>query len=218
MNDTLTDHPAIELLRCSARWRLIALLLEPPADLWQTDVAALAREVDDSELIQAAQAARHEASEPLYHTTLGPGGPAAPREVSHRGSILPGQYLGELLATYEAFGFQPSLPEAPDHVAVEVSFVGYLYFKQAYALLDGDDDRAAITAGVRDRFTREHLAPVAQPLAQALLQSGISYLATASAVLARLVGPPPAPSPSAGPLLPILDDEMVECGKPNEQS
>jgi nitrate reductase assembly molybdenum cofactor insertion protein NarJ len=140
----------------------------------------LAGEVGDADL-KAAAAACDEATESLYHTTFGPGGPAAPREVSYRETIMPGQILGELGAYYRAFAYQPAIDEPPDHVAVMAGFVAYLRLKEAY----GNAEQAEITAKAAREFLDNHLRAIAGPLAKSLSMSGIAYLALASSVLAK---------------------------------
>lgn len=188
----VNDPRVLELLREAAEWRLLGLLLESPGPEWRAQVAALAEEVADADLKEAAVAARQEAGETLYHTTFGPGGPAAPREVSYRGRTLPGPFLAELLAFYEAFAYQPASLEAPDHIAVEAGFLGYLRFKEAYAVARGEQEQAAVTRDAAARFIDEHLATVAEPLARSLDASGIRYLSLTVAAIFRRVGPPRA--------------------------
>jgi nitrate reductase assembly molybdenum cofactor insertion protein NarJ len=125
--------------------------------------------------------------------------------------------MSELQAYYNAFAFHPSTAEAPDHVSVEAGFIAYLKMKEAYALASQDEERAATTSESAQRFIADHLTNLAQPLAERLEGSGISYLAMASAALLRRVGPPPvAPSP-----LRILQDEPQEngfgCGESSEE-
>lgn len=182
---------ALESIREAAAWRLISLLLECPTEGWHDQVRALAAEVDQAELKQAAEMACDEASEGLYHTTFGPGGPAPPREVSYRNTLHPGRFLGELCSLYEAFAYDPQQHEAPDHVSVEAGFVGYLRLKEAYARSGGHDEQTAIAADVSACFVREHLANVAGPLAGLLENSGIRYLALAAQALAARVGVEP---------------------------
>ena len=120
-----------KLLRDAAEWRLISLLFECPGKDWQTQVNALAGEVDDADL-QAAVASCEGATESVYHSTFGPGGPAAPREVSYRQTLMPGQMLDEIGAFYQAFAYQPSIVEPPDHIAVMTGFIAYLRLKEAF--------------------------------------------------------------------------------------
>ena len=65
-----------QLLGEAAEWRLLGLLFECPLPNWREQMDALAAEVVDADLKAAAEAARLEASEGLYHSIFGPGGPA----------------------------------------------------------------------------------------------------------------------------------------------
>ena len=191
-----------ELLGEAASWRMLGLLFECPREGWLNDLQALTAEATGEELCEAAQSAAQEASEGLYHTTFGPGGPAAPREVSYRDSLLAGQILGELRAQYEAFAYEPALQEPPDHVALMAGFMGYLHLKDAYARLDGAEAQAVTAASAAERFAAEHLSVIAQPLAESLALSGIRYLELASRVLLRKTGPA-----SSLPVLAAPEDE-----------
>jgi nitrate reductase assembly molybdenum cofactor insertion protein NarJ len=179
----LSKRTTEELLQDAAQWRLIGLLLECPRDDWFAQVAALAAEVGDEQLRQAAALARQEASEGLYHTTFGPGGPAAPREVSYHDSLLAGQTLAQLRAQYEAFRYAPALDEAPDHIAVEAGFMAYLRLKEAYAVHAGAQGEAEITAEAARNFLQNQLSAMAGPLAESLACSGIGYLELLAAAL-----------------------------------
>ena len=177
------------VLREAAEWRLIGLLLECPSGDWRAQVNGIAAEVGDARLTAAVEAIGDDGTEPLYHTTFGPGGPAAPREVSYHTTLLPGRLLSELATFYKAFAYDPTLPEAPDHVAVEAGFVAYLRLKQAYALEAGQAEQADITASACGRFIEDHLNAMGEPLAKSLGSSGIPYLAQAAAILLERVGP-----------------------------
>lgn len=179
---------ALKLLGLSAEWRLIALLFEPPTHDWREQVVRLAAEVNDPALKEAAAQSQEQASESLYHSTFGPGGPAAPREVSHHGRVLPGAMLGEVTGYYKAFAYDPALPEAPDHVAVEAGFVAYLRMKEAFAVERGDAEQAQVAADAARQFVADHLNAMAEPLAGSLANSGIQYLALAAAALLQRAG------------------------------
>ncbi|MBI4879653.1 MAG: molecular chaperone TorD family protein [Planctomycetes bacterium] len=181
------DPGAVSLLREAAEWRLMGLLFECPGEKWQAEVASLAAEVVAPDLRDAAAAARAQAALGLYHTALGPGGPAAPREVSHRETLVAGRLLAELRSVYEAFAYAPAIEEPPDHVAVEAGFVAYLRLKEAYARARGDQEQAAVAAQAARQFSAEHLRHVAEPLARTLASSGVGYLAQNGAALLRRV-------------------------------
>ena len=205
------------LLKQAADWRLIGLLFECPVGTWRDDIAALARDTGDALLYSAVTHAIEEASEGLYHSTFGPGGPAPPREVTYVKAVQLGYLLSELTAFYDAFAYHPVTRESPDHVSVEAGFIGYLRLKEAYAVTRGDEDQASVTADAAATFMREHLSALAEPLAATLDASGLAYLAEAARALATRVGPPPSAtvSPPAGRLLPVIqpveDGDEIAC-------
>lgn len=186
---TTLERPVEELLREAADWRLIGLLLECPSPEWRVRVEELAREVQDVDLQEAAAQSREQASEGLYHSTFGPGGPAPPREATHRDTLQLGYLMSEIDAFYSSFGYRPAPVEPPDHIATEAGFIAYLKFKQAYALTCGDTEAAEIAGAACAEFTAEHLASAAGPLTGMLAASGVPYLAATGRALARRAGP-----------------------------
>jgi nitrate reductase assembly molybdenum cofactor insertion protein NarJ len=187
-----TDQRVGELLYEAARWRLLGRLFECPSEEWRRDLLALGAEVDDPELRAAAEAAIADATEGQYHSVFGPGGPASPREVSYHETVELGSLMSELAGYYSAFGYSPATVEAPDHVAVEVGFIAYLRLKAAYALVSGDVANATTTADAAARFTSDHLAMLAAPLAAALADSEMDYLVRASTQLHARAGRAPS--------------------------
>lgn len=198
MNAPPLNGHALQLVKEAAEWHLISLLLEcPHGERWQR-ATRLAAEVDDPVLRQAVECAQHEATESLYHTTFGPGGPAPPREVSYRATIQPGAFLAELAAVYEAFAYSPAVQEPLDHVALEAGFVGYLRLKQAYAASAGRDEAGLVCCQAATGFVEEHLSCLAQPLSESLEASGVHYLALVARGLLQRVGPPRKPANDPG--------------------
>jgi len=205
-------EPAVlALAREAAEWRLIGLLFEPPSGSWREQVASLGAEVTDAKLKRAAEAGLGEASEELYHSIFGPGGPASAREASYFDNIQLGYLIAELCAHYDAFAYQPSLGEAPDHVAVEAGFIAYLRLKQAYAKTEGNHEHGALAGEAAQYFLGEHLARMAPALAERLASSGVEYLMLAAQALAERSG-----SQERAPVdLPILQnpgEAQFECG------
>ncbi len=180
-----------KLLAEAAEWHLLSLLFSAPTAAWRKQVAEVSREVADGTLRGAAEQALTEATEGLYHSIFGPGGPAPPREATYNDSIQLGQLLSELAAYYDAFAYHPSTEEPLDHISVEAGFVAYLRVKQAYALASSDAEHAAIAAEAAQNFIHEHLSAIAAPLAATLDELRVQYLADAGAVLVRRVGPRP---------------------------
>ncbi|HEU0007740.1 MAG TPA: molecular chaperone TorD family protein [Terriglobia bacterium] len=183
--------PAVaSLLRQAAEWRLISLLLDCPKKGWHAQAAGLASEAEDESLRAAVEATKLEASEGLYHSFFGPGGPVPAREVSCHDSLQLGYLMSELACYYDAFSYQPPADLPADHVAVEAGFVGYLKMKEAYALARESVESVDISREASQRFLQEHLSVIAQPLAKALEESGVRYLALAAQALLQRVGPP----------------------------
>jgi nitrate reductase assembly molybdenum cofactor insertion protein NarJ len=182
------DRKQQEMIEDSARWRLISLLFESPVAGWREMLIALASAVPDADLKEAAEAAQAEASEGLYYSLFGPGGPASPREVSYRRSVELGGLMSELAGYYDAFGYSPNSGEACDHVAVEAGFVGYLRLKEAYALACQESEHAETTADAMRHFIEDHLSIIAQPLGKVLDGTGIRYLELAGRALVQNAG------------------------------
>lgn len=177
------------LLEQATDWRLLALLFECPTSEWRQHVKSLVPLATDPQLRAAAEAALEEASEGLYHSIFGPGGPASPREVSYHDSVQLGYLMSELAFLYDAFAYRPMSNEPPDHVALEAGYVSYLAFKQAYALGRSQSERAQLAADASRQFLENHLSLMAEPLACALAGSRIRYLSLAAEVLLQHVGP-----------------------------
>lgn len=184
----LGEPRARDLLSEAAEWRLIGLLFERPHGGWWSQVAALAEDCQDPDLVAAAAAARA-ASEGTFLAVLGPGGPVSPREVGHRETADPGHVLSDLEAFYGAFAYGPATEEPPDHVSVEAGFVGYLRMKEAYALSSGDAEAARVTAEAAARFVESHLQTCAAPIAEGVAGTGVEYLTLAGRALLRRTGP-----------------------------
>ena len=202
----ITDPRAQELLAAATAWRLLGLLFERPREGWQQEVEALSRVVSDPELRSAAAAAQQEASEGRYLALLGPGGAVSAREVSYRGMEDPGQIIADVQAFYQAFAFRPETEEAPDHLAVEAGFLGYLCVKEAYAHARGNDEEAEIAAEAAIRFCEAHLSALAWPVAERLENTDSRYLSLAATTLARRSGPRRDTQPTVKAPLRLCDD------------
>lgn len=214
---TVTQTIPNQLLREAAEWRLLGLLFECPSPNWREQMDSLAAEISDADLEAAAEAAREEASEGLYHSIFGPGGPAPGREVSYREWAQPGYLLSELSSYYEAFAYQPAQSmkaEAPDHISVEIGFIAYLKLKEAYARANFDDEHANVTREAAQQFLKEHLAAMTEPLSNSLEHSGVKYLALAGKALLARVGPKrDKPRKLTLPILPNDEDPEFACAE-----
>jgi nitrate reductase assembly molybdenum cofactor insertion protein NarJ len=177
------------LIEDAARWRLISMLFECPTNGWLEMLTTLASTVSDPDLREATEAARSEASEGLYHSIFGPGGPASPREVSYHSRPELGSLMSELAGYYAAFGYEPADREPHDHVAIEAGFIGFLRLKEAYAQACGDFERNDVAAEAARHFIEDRLSAMAEPIARKLEGFGIRYLTLAGQALVRNIGP-----------------------------
>jgi nitrate reductase assembly molybdenum cofactor insertion protein NarJ len=205
---TAPDPAAVSALREAATWQLLARLFECPSSAWHDDLRALDRDLGDAGLHAVVDAALTEASEGLYHSVFGPGGPAPPREVSYHDGLELGSVMSAVTGYYGAFAYRPDTAEPPDHVAVEVGFMAWLRTKQAFALVAGDAERAELCADAAEGFRADHLALVAERLSRVLDSAPASYLAMAGHVLRTRVGAPPGPRRL--PVIQPFDDDGSE--------
>jgi nitrate reductase assembly molybdenum cofactor insertion protein NarJ len=188
-------------IAAAAEWRLLSLLFERPRPGWHEEVSALAAEVDDRVLQEAACAASA-ATEGEYLRWFGPGGAVSPRAVTYRPFEDPGQILADLTMQFDAFAFRPHREDPLDHIAVEVGFVGFLFLKEAYAVTRGDRDGARRVHAAREHFLDTHLAPLAAGVHQQLAALDRSYLWCGIEALAAWLGhrlAVPGPSPHRPP-------------------
>lgn len=180
------------LLEEAACWRLLSLLFERPSAGWRKQVEALAAEVPDRALRDAAAAALREAGESEYCSLFGPGGPVPAREASCRPGIQLGYLLAEITGIYQAFGYQPAVEESPDHLAVEAGFLAYLKLKQVHASCSAAVEEAQRCSEAAEYFLSRHLSLLAFTTREALDRTGPSYLTLAAGALCERTGPPPA--------------------------
>jgi hypothetical protein len=207
------DDPVTALLNESAEWRLLGRLLECPSAEWRDDIRRLGGEVAAGPVRDAARLALEQASEGVYYSVFGPGGPAPPREVSYHASVELGSLMSAIEGDYAAFAYRPAIDEPTDHIAIETGFIAYLRLKEAYARASDNEEAAAVAARVSERFLREHLAVLAHPLAALLANSGIPYLAQAVSIVAARSGPKPR-----GRHLPVIQPDTTDAESGEELS
>jgi nitrate reductase assembly molybdenum cofactor insertion protein NarJ len=212
MSAPVTMPPgAAELLQEAAEWRLLGLLFEYPDAAWRRDLEALLPSVSSPELRALAEAALELASEGMHSALFGPAGTTPVREVTHRGGVQFGYLLAELAAYYDAFGYATGSPEAPDHLAVQLGFMGFLRLKQVCALLAGETEHAEVAEAAAAEFLKEHLAYQAEPVARALEIFAPDYLAEAGRQILERAGPAPRSGYPLGSPLSDSEEEM-SCG------
>ena len=179
----------------SAEMRLISLLFSRPSPA-RGEIAALAAEIPAGPLREAADRLAG-LDEPVYVAIFGPGGPVSPREVAYS-RLDAGRIVSDVAAFYDAFAYRPKAEDPLDHVAVETGFVAFLHLKEAFAAARGDAEAAGVTAQARDRFTAEHLGPLAGGIVRRLRSiESPDLLALARILLERTGAAEPAEEPPA---------------------
>ena len=146
------------------------------AFVWCIDAVALA----------SAEEERRE----RYFAVLGPGGcPATESAYDLAAMANRGPLIAEVSAFYEAFSYPARLTSdvVPDHVVVELDFMGYLAFKIAYALHENRaDDRAVAEAAYTD-FRDRHVRFWLQAFCERLQETAASPFAAAAEWTCRVV-------------------------------
>lgn len=147
-------------LERAANWRMASLLFSEPHADRAPELTGLGVLVSDALRAEAAALA---ADTPLraddYFRVLGPGGCPATESAYDRAAIANrGPLIADVAAFYEAFAYPPRLTSdlAPDHVAVELDFLGFLALKIAFALdQNRPEDRVVGQAAYRE-FLEAH--------------------------------------------------------------
>jgi len=91
--------------------------------------------------------------------------------------------LSDLNGFFRAFGLDLAERERPDHISVELEFMYVLTFKEAYALLHHDMEKARLCRIVQRKFMSDHLGRWALHFAELLaLAAGGGYLQSVAAL------------------------------------
>jgi TorA maturation chaperone TorD len=144
----------------AATWRMASLLFQEPRDDRAADLAALASLVPEPVRAGAAALAADTPSRSDdYYRVLGPGGCAVTESAYDRAAIANrGPLIADVAAFYEAFAYPPRLTSglSPDHLAVELDFLGFLALKIAYARHEGREEESTIAGAAYREFLEEH--------------------------------------------------------------
>ncbi|MBI5115622.1 molecular chaperone TorD family protein [Candidatus Poribacteria bacterium] len=156
-----------EVLAAGASWRFLSLLFRCPNSALVAAIKTLQEEIapelrsEAHALVELLEDSNLEAS---YHVLLGSGGVISPYEsdyqsVGEEGVRERGVILGDVAGFYRAFGFDPSkeMPEAPDHVSLEIAFVSHLKLKEAFALMQLENEPYQVCVAAEKKFLEEHL-------------------------------------------------------------
>jgi TorA maturation chaperone TorD len=162
MSTAPLDEPTTRDLQRAATYQFLALLFLPPTPELRGELDILVEALPE-ELRAAGRALIAEAGpevEHEYHALLGGSGRCRDCESDYQANALGGKgpLIADVAAFYRAFHFSPeALRLAPDHITVELDFLGYLAMKTAYARHAGLTDERDICESAADSFVREHI-------------------------------------------------------------
>ena len=146
----------------AVNWRFAATLFQEPALARANELQTLVALFPPAQMASAAPlVAESNVRNDGYFSVLGPGGCAATESAYDLAAMANrGPLIAEVSAFYEAFAYPPRLTSdlAPDHIVVELDFLGFLALKVAYALFEGRDEEREIAERAyldfRDRHPR----------------------------------------------------------------
>ncbi|HWR83920.1 MAG TPA: molecular chaperone TorD family protein [Candidatus Deferrimicrobium sp.] len=97
-----------------------------------------------------------------YHRLLGAqkGCPCCESDYLPEAACTKGVVLSDIAGFYRAFGFDNSLAcrEAPDHIAVELSFLSFLAFKESFTRFSGRVEDAEVCHEAEITFLCDHFS------------------------------------------------------------
>ena len=187
----LLDEPIASDLRRAATYQFLARLFLPPTADVLEELPVLAGALPDHLRADGEALAAHAGPEVEheYHALLGGSGRFRDCESDYEVNALGGKgpLIADVAAFYKAFRFSADeLHLAPDHIAVELDFLGYLAMKCAYARHAGLADEREICESAAQSFIRDHLARFAPALLAGLeAAAGDSFHGRAARFAAR---------------------------------
>jgi len=192
-----TEDEILHLLRRAARLQRMARAFAYPGPGHVREVVeALATGGDDPLLgpvLAAWRAADEEAVRAEYVRLFLGTVPCPPNETAwtpSKGLTGGAAELADLQGFYHAFGFEPagSSREMPDHVSVELEFLGVLLVKLAYARIQEWEDPAEVTGEALHAFLEAHTGRWVSAFVSRLRDLGVAspYLETAQALEAAV--------------------------------
>jgi TorA maturation chaperone TorD len=174
-------------------WRFGSLLFQEPHPARSRELRALMALLPPAlEGAAGPLAADTDARNDRYFAVMGPGGCAATESAYDLAAMANrGPLIAEVSAFYEAFEYPARLTSdlAPDHIVIELDFLGFLALKVAYALHEGRVEDREIAASAYADFRDRHPSFWLEPLRDRLHQTeGSSFAHAADWVCHMLEG------------------------------
>ncbi len=141
--------------------RFLHLALCPPGPGRQDDLRAIAAELPPGEFdgVDDLLTATDEEVEAEGFRLIGPAGivPISASNYIEEGYADKGPKLGDAAGFHHAFGFTPTLSEAPDHFSTIFEFLSFLALKEAWESAEGDEEQAELCRDAEAKFLKEHV-------------------------------------------------------------
>jgi TorA maturation chaperone TorD len=178
-------------LERAADWRFASLLFQEPHAVAGAELHALVPLLPVAQRTETATlAAEQDDRSEHYYAVLGPGGcPASESAYDQAAMANRGPLIAEVSAFYEAFAYPPRLTSdlAPDHVAVELDFLGFLALKVAFALHEARDAERDVAETAFFEFLDRHPRFWMSTLRDRLQASGNPAFAHAATWVCKLL-------------------------------
>ena len=178
-------------LERAACWRFGSLLFQEPAAPRTAELQALVPSLPAVHRAEAAALAGEQGvRSERYYSVLGPCGcPAAESSYDRAAMANRGPLIAEVSAFYEAFAYPPRLTAdlVPDHVAIELDFLGFLALKIAFALHEAQDDDRDIAGKAFFEFLKNHPGYWMDALRDRLHAAGADTFARAATWVCQVI-------------------------------
>ncbi len=142
----------------------------------------------------------------VFGPTIGQDHAPYSTEYDPNGKFRKEHELADIAGYYRAWGLaiDEDLHERMDHFGVEADYLAFLSLKEAFALIEGEPDRATEVRKTADKFAKRYIAAAAREFADRLERADEDGLFTAVAVflveLLRAQGVPARGQPRIGSL------------------
>jgi len=171
----------------AAEYRFLSIVLSPPAAGRRKSLDELAPSVrfEDGFDVAALLLPHDEESSLEAFKVIGQAGRVSvcASDYVEDGYADKGPIIGDVAGFYGAFGFEPSLPENPDHFGNLFEFLAFLALKQAWCLEDGHPEQARIAEDAEQKLLAEHVHPYLGRFAERLSEfAGAVYAPVAGYV------------------------------------
>lgn len=147
----------------AAEYRFLTILLSPPTDGRRDGLAELSPSVKFEDGFDPAALLLPQDEEASLEAfrVIGQAGRVSvcASDYVEDGYADKGPIIGDIAGFYHAFGFEPSLPENPDHFGNLFEFLAFLALKQAWCTETDDTEQARIAAEAEQKLLAEHIHP-----------------------------------------------------------